>query len=856
LPRYSPETIEPFWQEHWEKERTFRTPNPGQPGFDASRPKYYVLDMFPYPSGDGLHVGHPEGYTATDILARYKRSRGFNVLHPMGWDSFGLPAEQYAIKTGAHPADTTARNIGRFKGQIRRLGFSYDWDREVATSDPAYYRWTQWIFRRLFEKGLAYQAEVPVWWCEQLGTVLANEEVDAAGKSEVGGYPCVRRNLRQWMLKITAYADRLLEDLEGLDWPLGIKKMQADWIGKSEGADVTFVAADGPAKGEALTVFTTRPDTLYGATYMVLAPEHPLVPRLATAGQASAVQAYVEAAGRKSELDRKADTKEKSGVFTGSHAINPVDGRAIPIWVADYVLASYGTGAIMAVPAHDERDFDFAMAFGLPIIQVVAPSGSEAPVRKALRDGKELCCTVGEGRAIHSPRIEGLPTAEAKASITAHLEAQGQGRKVVRYKLRDWLFSRQRYWGEPFPVVFDGQGQPKLVGDGDLPVRLPELESYKPSGTFEPPLSRAEGWINSPQGRREANVMPQWAGSCWYYLRFLDASNQAQAWGKEAESYWMPVDLYVGGAEHAVLHLLYARFWHKVLFDLGLVSTKEPFQKLFNQGMIVGTAYKTSTGSVVKTSDVRWQEGKPLHPASGEPLQAVTAKMSKSLGNVINPDDIVREFGADSLRLYEMFMGPLDQGKVWDTANIAGVHRFLRRCFQLIAGEDGGEGACRPELLKAGPADPAVDKALHRCIKAVTQDLDGMRFNTAISSMMTFLNEAKAPLNRSQAEAFVLLLAPFAPHLGEELWRCLGHGQSLAYEPWPAWDEALCQDSQVELAVQVAGKLRSRVLVPAGSDDAAATAAALADPKVIEFLKGAAPKKVIVVPGKLVNLIP
>ena len=858
MPRYSPETLEPFWQEYWEKERTFRTPNPGQPGFDATRPKYYVLDMFPYPSGDGLHVGHPEGYTATDILARFKRSRGFNVLHPMGWDSFGLPAEQYAIKTGAHPAETTARNIGRFKGQIRRLGFSYDWDREVATSDPGYYRWTQWIFRRIFEKGLAYQAEVPVWWCEQLGTVLANEEVDAEGMSEVGGYPCVRRNLRQWMLKITAYADRLLEDLEGLDWPAGIKKMQADWIGKSEGADVTFVAADGPAKGEPLTVFTTRPDTLYGATYMVLAPEHPLVPRLASPEQASAVRAYVEAAGRKSELDRKADTKEKSGVFTGSHAINPVDGRAIPIWVADYVLASYGTGAIMAVPAHDERDFDFAMAFGLPVIQVVEQAPGEEPVRKAQREGRELCCTVGEGRAINSPLINGMPTAEAKASITARLESQGQGRRVVRYKLRDWLFSRQRYWGEPFPVVFDSQGQPQLVADGELPVRLPELESYKPSGTFEPPLSRAEGWINSPQGRREANVMPQWAGSCWYYLRFLDARNLEQAWGKEAESYWMPVDLYVGGAEHAVLHLLYARFWHKVLFDLGLVSTKEPFQKLFNQGMIVGTAYKTPAGSVVKTSEVRWQEGKPLHPSSGEPLQAVTAKMSKSLGNVVNPDDIVREFGADSLRLYEMFMGPLDQGKVWDTANIAGVHRFLRRSFHLIAGEEASEAPCRPELLKPapGPADPAVQKALHRCIKAVTQDLEAMRFNTAISSMMTFLNEAKAPLCRSQAEAFVLVLAPFAPHLGEELWRRLGHGQSLAYEPWPAWDEALCHDSQLELAVQVAGKLRSRVLVPAGSDEAAARAAALADPKIIEFLKGAVPKKVIVVPGKLVNLIP
>jgi leucyl-tRNA synthetase len=855
MPRYSPETIESKWQSFWNENKTFKTPNPGDAGFDLKKPKFYALDMFPYPSGDGLHVGHPEGYTATDILSRYKRMQGFNVLHPMGWDSFGLPAEQYAIKTGQHPAITTASNVTRFKAQIQRLGFSYDWDREIATSDPVYYRWTQWIFRKLFEKGLAYQAEVPVWWCEELGTVLANEEVDADGKSEVGGFSCVRRNMRQWMLKITAYADRLLSDLDGLDWPDGIKKMQADWIGKSEGADVKFEVSEGPGHGQSITVFTTRPDTLYGATYVVLAPEHPMVSGLVTAEHAEAVRNYVDAASRKSELERKADTKEKSGVFTGAYAINPVNGKPAPIWIADYVLASYGTGAIMAVPAHDERDFDFAMAFHLPVIEVVRSAGQGSWVRQAERDGQALRCMTEEGVAIHSPLIEGMPTSQAKQKITEHLEAQGLGKKVVRYKLRDWLFSRQRYWGEPFPVYFDKDGKAVLADESELPIVLPELESYKPTGTFEPPLSKAKDWVNTPKGRRETNVMPQWAGSCWYYLRYMDAGNAQAPWGAEAERYWMPVDLYIGGAEHAVLHLLYARFWHKVFFDLGMVHTQEPFQKLFNQGMIVGTAYKTASGSVVKTADVEWKEGKPHHPVTGEALAGVHAKMSKSLGNVINPDDIVREFGADSLRLYEMFMGPLDAGKVWDTQNIQGVFRFLKRSFHLISGDDHSESACKAELLTPSAGDPLVEKALHRCIRSVTQDLEGLRFNTGIAAMMTFLNEIKAPLSKDQAERYVLVLAPYAPHLGEELWQRLGHTKSLAYEPWPVFSEALCGDDVLELVVQINGKVRAKIIVPPDASEQDCKDAALSDPKVIEVLKGAVPKKVVVVPKKLVSLV-
>jgi leucyl-tRNA synthetase len=844
LPRYDPQAIEPVWQAYWLSEKTFKTPNPGEPGFDPAKPKYYVLDMFPYPSADGLHVGHPEGQTATDIIARYKRMKGFNVLHPMGWDSFGLPAEQYAIKTGQHPAITTATNIDRFRSQEQRLGFSFDWDREIATSHPDYYRWTQWIFEKLYEKGLAYQAEVPVWWCEGLGTVLANEEVDSEGKSERGGFPCVRKNMRQWMLKITAYAQRLLDDLEGLDWPPAIKKMQADWIGRSEGADVDFKVADGPAIGENLRIFTTRPDTLFGATYMVLAPEHPLVDKLATGPQRQAVLAYREAAARKSERERQADVKEKTGAFTGSHAANPVNGQKIPIWVADYVLATYGTGAIMAVPGHDERDFAFATTMKLPIVEVVRPPKPQ--------EG----CFAGDGVAINSGPLDGLETPQAKQKILQILEEKKVGTRVVRFKLRDWLFSRQRYWGEPFPIVFDAAGKTQVVPENQLPVALPELESFQPSGNFEPPLSRAKAWVDSPLGRRETNVMPQWAGSCWYFLRFLDARNERQAWDQAIEKYWMPVDLYIGGAEHAVLHLLYARFWHKFFFDLGLVSTKEPFQKLYNQGMIGGQSFKTRTGVVVKTADVKWVDGKPVHPETSEPLEAHAAKMSKSLGNVINPDTVVAEYGADSLRLYEMFMGPLDAGKVWDTNSISGVYRFLKRIWHLVTGEEHAEQEIRPELKSEKTADPKIDRALHRCLKKVTEDIEGLNFNTAISAMMIFLNEVGPEgLTRKQAKTLALMVSPLAPHLGEELWKRLGHDETLAYEPWPAYDPALCQDSEVELVVQINGKVRSKltVLAAAGADDLKALA--LKDGKVLEALNGGQPKKVIVVPGKLVNVV-
>jgi leucyl-tRNA synthetase len=852
LSDYPFKSIEPKWQGYWEQNKTFRTPNPGDPGFDASKPKVYILDMFPYPSGDGLHVGHPEGYTATDIIARYKRMKGFNVLHPMGWDSFGLPAEQYAVKTGQHPAVTTRANIKRFKAQIQRLGFSYDWERELATSEPDYYKWTQWIFRKLFEKGLAYQAEVPVWWCEELGTVLANEEVDTEGKSEVGGFPCVRRNLKQWMLRITAYAEPLLQDLEGLDWPHGIKKMQADWIGKSEGADVDFKIATGAAAGEVLRVFTTRPDTLFGATYMVVAPEHPLLHKLTTADQKAKVQAYVDATARRSERERQADVKEKSGVFTGSYATNPLTNEPIPIWTADYVLASYGTGAIMAVPAHDDRDFDFAAAFGLPIKTVVRPAKGELKGKTHEQEGVVHVCYTDEGLACNSGFIDGLGTVAAKTKMIDHLETKGLGRRVIRYKIRDWLFSRQRYWGEPFPVVHGANG-PELVGEGDLPITLPEMESFKPAGTFEPPLAKAKAWVETPAGPRETNVMPQWAGSCWYFLRFLDAKNTQAPWNKELADYWMPVDLYIGGAEHAVLHLLYSRFWYKVFYDLGLVSQKEPFQKLFNQGMIIGTAYKTKAGAVVKAEDVRWEQGKPYHPETHEELLVTQAKMSKSLGNVVNPDQVVDEYGADSLRLYEMFMGPLADGKVWDTHGINGVHRFLKRSWKLIVGE--AEAGVRPELGVAG-ADPAVEKALHRCLKQVGDDLEGLRFNTAIAAMMSLLNEVEGkPLTRGQAELYTLMLAPFAPHIAEELWQRLGQAKSLAWEPWPNVNPALLKDDTVELPVQVNGKLRGKVVLPVGAPASEAERLALADEKVQAFLEGKAPKKVIVVPGKMVSLV-
>ncbi len=875
---YDPSEIEPRWQRYWLENRTFEV------DVDPSKPKYYVLDMFPYPSGEGLHVGHPEGYTATDIVARYKRMRGFNVLHPIGWDAFGLPAEQHAIKTGTHPRITTERNIRNFRRQIQSLGFSYDWSREINTSDPHYYKWTQWIFCRLFERGLAYLAEVPVNWCPALGTVLANEEV-IDGRSEIGGHPVVRIPMRQWMLRITAYADRLLEDLDLVDWPEPIVKMQRDWIGRSEGARIRFDVER--LEGELVEVFTTRPDTLFGATYLVLAPEHPLVSRITAPEQREAVERYVEEASRKSERSRLAEAGEKTGVFTGAFAIHPVTGERLPIWIADYVLASYGTGAIMAVPAHDQRDWEFARTHDLPIREVVAGG-----------DVREAAFT-GEGVAVNSQFLDGLPTPEAKERMIAWLEEHGRGERAVTYKLRDWLFSRQRYWGEPFPVLHLEDGSIKLVPDSELPVLLPELEDFRPTGEFEPPLARAKDWIETvdpetgKKARRDPNTMPQWAGSCWYYLRFMDPRNDREPWSREAEQYWGPVDLYVGGAEHAVLHLLYARFWHKVLYDLGLVHTPEPFQKLVNQGMILGYSYRyyddnirddpnaevevfsfrdvrvegervvhAATGRQLKArfvppAEVRHdREGRPVHPNLPRlELEVVVEKMSKSRGNVINPDEVIREYGADSMRLYEMFLGPLDKDAPWSTEGIQGVHRFLQRAWRLLLAEEEPGEPLRP--LAEGRGTEAQQRLLARTIAGVTEDIEALRFNTAISKLMVFVRDIarEDPLPREAAEAFVLLLSPFAPHVAEELWRRLGHEQSLAYEPWPEADRSMLEEETVTLAVQVNGRRRDEIRVPRDASEDEIREAALASPRVQKHLEGREPRKVIVVPGRLVNLV-
>jgi len=985
--------IEPKWQQTWEQQQAFRAFNPGDAVPDghpfgirhnlsgktasaAQLPKkFYILDMFPYPSGAGLHVGHPEGYTATDILARYRRACGFNVLHPMGWDSFGLPAEQYAVKTGQHPRKTTEENIANFTRQIKSLGFSYDWTREIATTDVDYFKWTQWIFLKLYNswfnpktnkaesietlmfpaelgsgdasspsdaakkgdeaspllesrrrayrdsKRLAYVSEAPVNWCPELGTVLANEEV-IDGKSEVGGFPVIRKPMRQWMLRITAYAEKLLADLDTIEWSDSLKEMQRNWIGRSEGAEVDFQVA---GSGEKIRVFTTRPDTLFGATYMVLSPEHKLVPQITTAAQKKAVEDYKAFAAGKSDLERTELAKEKTGVFTGAYAINPVNGEKIPIWIADYVLASYGTGAIMAVPAHDERDFEFAINFRLPIRPVVSPpldwlrkNGGHFEVEVKTNDGKltwtyiELVDAAANehgdfesqalavydqrvaefttaftdlGVAINSGFITGLPTAEAKRKITEWLEEKGLGKKTINHKLRDWLFSRQRYWGEPFPIVWKNGpgGQPPVheaLPESALPVLPPTLEDYKPTADGQPPLARAKDWLNLPDGStRETNTMPQWAGSCWYYLRYLDAKNANAFVGKAAEEYWMGisnpkseiqnpksatpgVDLYVGGTEHAVLHLLYARFWHKVLFDLGYVSTPEPFFKLVNQGLILG------------------EDGQ---------------KMSKSRGNVVNPDDILKEFGADAFRLYEMFMGPLQDTKPWSTKGVEGVYRFLGRVWRLfvdekaetaleqaetVAGTSGhGSGSADSRLLTSAAAElldhilldgaitdaapsPAQLKTLHACIKKVTEDLDGMRFNTAISAMMVFINEANTWQNKPFAvlKPFLQLLAPFAPHLAEELWARLHStfGQrapSLPYAEWPKFDPALLVESEIEIPVSVNGKMRDVIKVSVAADNAALEAAAKASEKVKPFLDGKTIKKVIVVPKKMVNIV-
>ncbi|MBY0233190.1 MAG: leucine--tRNA ligase [Gemmataceae bacterium] len=934
MPNYNPRAIEPRWQSFWLENKTFRTPD------DSAKPKLYVLDMFPYPSGAGLHVGHPEGYTATDILCRYRRMRGMNVLHPMGWDAFGLPAEQHAIATGEHPHTNTQRNIGNFRRQIQSLGFSYDWDREVDTTDPAYYKWTQWIFLVLFDtwydheakkgrpiselpipadvqgedairayrdsKRLAYQAEVPVNWCAALGTVLANEEV-IDGRSERGNHPVVRMPLRQWLLRITAYAERLIDDLEGVDWTESIKKMQRDWIGKSEGAEVDFAVGQAFQPDSShrqagkpdlrIRVFTTRPDTLFGATYMVLSPEHPLVSWLTTPEQKVAVEEYQRAASRKSEFDRTQPTKTKTGVFTGAYATNPMNNQPVPVWIADYVLSTYGTGAIMAVPAHDERDFEFAKAFGLPIKTVVRPP--EEWLKKtgsALDDLKEAYCE--EGRSMNSGAWDDVPTPKFKQQIIQWLEDGGKGVRKVNYKLRDWLFSRQRYWGEPFPVLHevDDQGKPtgrmEALSPDELPLRLPEVADYKPTGKPEPPLEKAGDWLYVERGgkrwKRETNTMPQWAGSCWYYLRYIDPCNDKAFCDPAKVRKWLPVDLYVGGAEHAVLHLLYARFWHKVLYDRGYVPCPEPFHKLVNQGLILGeveyTAFKSGEewvsaqkvkfdGAVAKRDD-RTQTELALVQVDESQLEkkgehfvlkdkpdirvdARAYKMSKARGNVVNPDDIIKQHGADTLRLYEMFMGPLEATKPWDTRGVEGPYRFLATVWRLVI-DDRAEDAKLSEALTDAAPDEETLRHVHRTIKKVTDDLEGMRFNTAISAMMELKNHlvglAKKP--RAALEALVLLLAPFAPHLAEELWHVLGHADTLAYEPWPTYDPALLVEATIEVPVQLNGKVRTRVQVPSGLDAKALEETVLALDEVKALLEGKTIKKVIVPSrGGLVNVV-
>ena len=856
---YNFSAIEKKWQKYWLEQKTFKTDANG------TGEKFYCLDMFPYPSGAGLHVGHPEGYTATDILCRYKRMKGFNVLHPMGWDAFGLPAEQYAVETGTHPAITTKKNIDRFREQIRALGFSYDWDREVNTTDPKYYKWTQWIFEQLYKKGLAYVAEVPVNWCPALGTVLANEEV-IDGRSERGNHPVIRKPMRQWMLKITEYAERLLKDLDTLDWSDGIKEMQRNWIGKSTGALVDFKAT---GTDDIITVYTTRCDTLFGATYMVLSPEHKLIEKWLAAGKiknVDAVKAYQKKAASKSDLERTELNKEKTGVkLEGVMGLNPVNDTEIPIFISDYVLATYGTGAIMAVPAHDERDFDFAKVFGLPIVQVVAAADS-AEAKSASKDPvpytKDAAFTdIATGVMVSSGFLTGLSVDDARKAMIKWLEEHKVGKAKTQYKLRDWLFSRQRYWGEPFPVIHWEDGTQTLVDEADLPLTLPELENYKPTGTGEPPLAKATDWVNvtdpktGKKGIRETNTMPQWAGSCWYYLRYIDPLNDKAFADPELLKKWLPVDLYVGGAEHAVLHLLYARFWHKVLFDLGLVPTAEPFQKLVNQGMILGMAYKTKRGVLVPMDQIEWKDGKPYGREEGGELQELTefpAKMSKSLKNVVNPDDVIRDFGADSLRLYEMFMGPLQAVKPWSTKGVEGVHRFLKRANKLVT----------ETKIVDRAMTKAEAKSLNAMIKKVGDDLEAMAFNTAISAMMVYINEAedfakKSPdgLPKEYLEKFVQCLAPFAPHLGEELWSFLGHDGTITYVPWPQFDAKALVEDEIEIPVQVLGKLRGRITVPVAATPAEMEAAAKANADVAKFLEGKTIVKVIAVPKRMVNFV-
>lgn len=800
---YNHREIEKKWQKYWLENKTFKT------DVHSDKKKMYILDMFPYPSGSGLHVGHPEGYTATDIVARMKRMQGYEVLHPMGWDAFGLPAEQYALDTGKNPAEFTQKNIDNFRRQIQELGFSYDWDREINTTDPNYYKWTQWIFIKLYEKGLAYMDEVEVNWCPALGTVLANEEV-IDGKSERGGHPVVKKPMKQWVLKITEYADRLLEDLEELDWPENIKEMQRNWIGRSEGAEVTFKVKD---HDESFQIFTTRPDTLFGATYAVLAPEHDLVMKIVTEEQREAVEAYIEEVKNKSEIERTDTTKEKTGVFTGAYAINPVNNKEIPIWIADYVLKTYGTGAIMAVPAHDQRDYEFAKKFDLPIVEVV--KGGDISQE----------AFVGDGEHVNSDFINGMNNEEAIETMINWLEENGIGKRKVTYKLRDWLFSRQRYWGEPIPIIHWEDGTMTTVPEEELPLKLPEMEEIKPSGTGESPLANNEEWLTvvdpetGKKGRRETNTMPQWAGSCWYYLRFIDPHNDEALADPELLKKWLPVDLYIGGAEHAVLHLLYARFWHKFLYDIGVVPTKEPFQKLFNQGMILGENNE---------------------------------KMSKSRGNVVNPDDIVRSHGADTLRLYEMFMGPLDADVAWSTDGLDGARRFLDRVWRLIIKEDG----TLSDRIVDEPTEN-LEKVYHQTVKKVTEDYENLHFNTAISQMMIFVNECykQEKVSKEYIEGFVKLLYPITPHIGEELWQRLGHEDTITYEPWPTYDASKLVEDEVEIVIQVMGKVRSKMTVPRDISKEELEEKALADEKVKKWIDGKTIRKIIVVPGKLVNIV-
>ena len=855
--QYPFDKIETKWQSHWDQQGTFKSLNPDDEGFDPGMPKFYALDMFPYPSGQGLHVGHPEGYTATDIISRYKRMLGFNVLHPMGWDAFGLPAEQYAIEHGIHPRDTTAKNIAYFKQQLKSIGFSYDWDREINTTDPAYYRWTQWIFLKLYNSyydeenqaatpiveliekrkeeypdeneaerrsfidrhRLAYIDEVAVNWCPALGTVLANEEV-VDGKSERGSHPVERKPMRQWMLRITAYGNRLIEELEELDWPEGIKSLQRNWIGRSEGADVHFEL---PGTGNKVTVFTTRPDTLFGATYMVLAPEHPLVDEVASTEHSESIDNYRNEIATKSDLERTDLAKSKTGVFTGGYAVNPINGEEIPIWIADYVLMTYGTGAIMAVPAHDNRDNEFAKQFNIEIRTVVKPKEEEI---------NEESCFTGEGIAINSPLIDGLHTTEAKEVVTDWLENNGFGKSAVNFKLRDWLFSRQRYWGEPFPISWDDEGGHHAIPEDSLPIQPPEMEDFKPTGDARPPLSKAEEWVNHAEGyKRETNTMPQWAGSCWYYLRYCDPNNAERFISTEAEKYWMNVDLYVGGTEHAVLHLLYSRFWHKVLYDLGYVKTSEPFQKLINQGMILG------------------EDGQ---------------KMSKSRGNVINPDTVIEEYGADSLRLYEMFMGPLEQVKPWSNKGVEGVHRFLARVWRLfMENSQEGEWVLSSKVKEAAPSKQQL-KVLHETIKKVTNDIESLDFNTAIAQMMVFTNVFTGSEERPIKEltTFLQLLNPFAPHITEELFAIITKsfpqiidGNEISKMRWPEYDEKYLIEDEIEIVVQVNGKLRDKMTICKDDSEEEIKSQCQELEKIKPFLEGVTVRKIIVVPGKLVNIV-